>query len=43
MNILTQENIGNVTFGPAIVSGTTDLINIVAEKESEDFRARFMI
>ncbi|MCH7653405.1 MAG: hypothetical protein IIB14_06985, partial [Chloroflexi bacterium] len=43
VNILTQENVGNVTFTPAITSGTTGLIEIVADKADESSPARFQI
>ena len=43
VNILTQDNIDNVTFTPAITPGTTDLIEIVADKASEGSSARFEI
>ena len=43
VNILTQENVGNVTFTPAITLGTTELIEIVADKAVEGVQARFQI
>jgi hypothetical protein len=43
VNVLTQDNIGDVTFDPAITPGTTELIEIVADKASEGSQARFAI
>lgn len=43
VNILTQENVGEVTFTPAIAAGTTELIEIVADKADEGSLARFQI